>query len=109
MKIAVPNESAGGERRVALVPDVIKRLSGKGHEVVVEAGAGEGARIPDALFEQAGARIASGSGALEGVDAVVRVTAPTAEEIERLPSGSILIGFLAPLTSPDTARALASA
>ena len=38
MKIAVPNESAGGERRVALVPDVIKRLSGKGHEVVVEAG-----------------------------------------------------------------------
>src|SRR5919198_5307161 len=105
MKIAVPNGSAGGERRVALVPDVIKRLSGKGHEVVIEAGAGEGARIPDALFEEAGAKV----GSLEGADVVVRVTVPSAEDIERLPSGSILIGFLAPLTSPDTTRALASA
>src|SRR2546423_6499203 len=105
MKIAVPNESAGGERRVALVPDVIKRLSGKGHEVVVEAGAGEGARIPDALFEDAGAAI----GSLEGADVVVRVTPPSSEDVERLPDGSVLIGFLAPLTSPETTRALASA
>src|ERR671936_724196 len=105
MKIAVPNESAGGERRVALVPDVIKRLTGKGHEIVVETGAGEGARIPDALFEEAGATI----GTLEGADVVVRVTVPTEEDIERLPNGSVLIGFLAPLTSPETTRALASA
>jgi NAD(P) transhydrogenase subunit alpha len=105
VKIAVPNESRDGERRVALVPDVIKRLSGKGHEVVVESGAGEGARIPDALFEEAGARI----GSLEGADVVVRVTVPSSEDIERLPNGSVLIGFLAPLTSPETARALASA
>src|SRR3954468_13711095 len=105
MKIAVPNESAGGERRVALVPDVIKRLSGKGHEVVVEAGAGEGARIPDALFEDAGAAI----GSLEGADVVVRVTPPSPEDVERLPNGSVLIAFLAPLTSPETTRALASA
>src|SRR6266513_4344716 len=105
MKIAVPNESGGGERRVALVPDVIKRLSGKGHEVVVEAGSGEGARIPDALFEEAGAAI----GSLEGADVVVRVTPPSPEDVERLPNGSVLIGFLAPLTSPETTRALASA
>src|SRR2546429_395609 len=105
MKIAVPNESAGGERRVALVPDVIKRLSGKGHEVVVEAGAGEGARVPDALFEDAGAAI----GSLEGADVVVRVTPPSSEDVERLPNGSVLIRFLAPLTSPETTRALASA
>jgi proton-translocating NAD(P)+ transhydrogenase subunit alpha len=105
MKIAVPNESSAGERRVALVPDVVKRLAGKGHEVVVEAGAGEGARIPDALFEEAGASI----GSLEGADVVVRVTVPSADDIQALPSGSILIGFLAPLTSPDTSRALASA
>jgi NAD(P) transhydrogenase subunit alpha len=105
VKIAVPNESRDGERRVALVPDVIKRLSGKGHEVVVESGAGEGARIPDALFEEAGARI----GSLEGADVVVRVTVPSSEDIERLPNGSVLIGFLAPLTSPETTRALASA
>jgi NAD(P) transhydrogenase subunit alpha len=105
MKIAVPNESGGGERRVALVPDVIKRLTGKGHEVVLEAGAGQGARIPDALFEEAGATI----GGLEGADVVVRVTVPSSEDISALPNGSVLIGFLAPLTSPETARALASA
>jgi NAD(P) transhydrogenase subunit alpha len=105
MKIAIPNESAGGERRVALVPDVIKRLSGKGHDVVVEAGAGEGARIPDSLFEESGATI----GSLEGADVVVRVTPPSSEDIERLPNGSVLIGFLAPLTSPETTSALASA
>ncbi|HEY1596358.1 MAG TPA: Re/Si-specific NAD(P)(+) transhydrogenase subunit alpha [Thermoleophilaceae bacterium] len=105
MKIAVPNESGRGERRVALVPDVIKRLSGKGHDVVVESGSGEGARIPDALFEEAGATI----GSLEGADVVVRVTVPSAEDIQGLPGGSILIGFLAPLTSPETSRALASA
>src|SRR3954469_3260629 len=105
MKIAVPNESAGGERRVALVPDVINRLSGKGHEVVVEAGAGAGARISDGVFEDPGPAM----GSLEGADVVVRVTPPTAEDIQALPSGSILIGFLAPLTSPETTRALASA
>src|SRR5712671_4656271 len=105
MKIAVPNESRGAERRVALVPDVIKRLSGKGHEVVVESGAGEGARIPDGLFEQAGARI----GSMGAADVVVRVTVPGQDEIDQLPSESVLIGFLAPLTSPETTRALASA
>jgi NAD(P) transhydrogenase subunit alpha len=109
MRIAVPNESRGGERRVALVPDVIKRLTSKGHEVVVESGAGERARIPDALFEEAGARIASGDSVLDGANAVVRVTPPTSEEIDKLPDGSVLIAFLAPLTSPDTTRALASA
>jgi proton-translocating NAD(P)+ transhydrogenase subunit alpha len=109
MRVAVPNESHGGERRVALVPDVIKRLASKGHEVVVESGAGAGAQLPDSLFEDAGARIASGAAALEGANAVVRVTPPSAEEIAQLPDGSVLIAFLAPLTSPETSRALAAA
>ena len=78
------NESHGGERRVALVPDVIKRLTAKGlHEVVVEAGAGGGALLPDHLFEDAGAKIAAGGAALEGADVVVRVAPPSAEEIEQ--------------------------
>ena len=76
---------------------------------MVEAGAGGGARLPDHLFEEAGAKIAAGGAALEGADVVVRVTPPSAEEIERLPDGSVLIGFLAPLTSPETTRSLASA
>jgi len=109
MKVAVVNESGGGERRVALVPDVVKRLTAKGHEIAVEAGAGEAARIPDSLFEEAGASVVSGPEAIEGADVVVRVTPPTDEDIERLPEGSVLIGFLQPLTAPDTVRALASA
>ena len=57
MKVGVPRESAAGERRVALVPDVVKRLASKGVDVVVEAGAGEAALIPDALFTEASATI----------------------------------------------------
>ena len=53
MLIGVPRETAPGERRVAMVPDVVKRLTSKGIEVVIEGGAGQGALIPDALFEEA--------------------------------------------------------
>ena len=54
MRIGVPKETAEGERRVALVPEVVKRCGAKDVEVVVESGAGEAALIPDALFEEAG-------------------------------------------------------
>ena len=54
MRIAVPKETAAGERRVALVPEVVRKLTAAGHEVLVEAGAGAAAMIPDALFEEAG-------------------------------------------------------
>ncbi len=55
MRIGVPKETAEGERRVALVPDIVRKLSAQGHEVVLEPGAGTQAGIPDELFEQAGA------------------------------------------------------
>src|ERR1700752_1331122 len=102
MIIAVPNETHARERRVALVPDVIRTLSAKGHDVHVEPGAGAGARIPDALFDQAGALSASGTPAMEDAGVVVRVRAPSLDAIERLSSGSTLLAFLAPLTSPET-------
>ena len=73
MKVGVPTESAAGERRVALVPDVVKRLGAKGVEVVVEAGAGERALIPDALYTEAGATI----GDPWGADVVVKVAPPS--------------------------------
>ena len=103
MIVGVPKETADGERRVAMVPDVVKRLGAKDVEVVVESGAGEAALIPDELFEEAGARI----GDPWSADVVVKVVAPTREEIGKLGESSILVGFLAPLTSPDTTRALA--
>src|SRR3954464_13209876 len=105
MVVGVPKETADGERRVAIVPDVVKRLQAKDVEVVVESGAGEAALIPDALFEEAGAKI----GDPWSADVVVKVAAPTPDEIGKLGDGSILVGFLAPLTSPETTRALADA
>ncbi|MEX2194687.1 MAG: Re/Si-specific NAD(P)(+) transhydrogenase subunit alpha [Thermoleophilaceae bacterium] len=105
MRVAVPNESGRGERRVALVPDVVRRLGAKDHTVVVEPGAGDGAHVPDAAFEEAGATI--DPGALADADLIALVGAPTAEEAGRLPERSTVVGFLAPLTQPDLAQALA--
>jgi NAD(P) transhydrogenase subunit alpha len=108
MKIAVPKEIAAGERRVALVPDVVRKLTGNGHEVVVQAGAGQAAMIPDALYEEAGARIATDPAAAWEADVVVKVAPPEEDEIPRLKSDSVLIGFLAPLTNAAGVRALAA-
>ena len=108
MKIAVPKEIAAGERRVALVPDVVRKLTGNGHEVLVQAGAGEAAMIPDALYEEAGATIASDPAAAWDADVVVKVAPPEDDEIGRLKGDSVLIGFLAPLTNAAGVRALAA-
>src|SRR3954462_8223973 len=105
MKVGVPKEIAPDERRVALVPDVVRRLKAKDVEVVVEADAGAQALIPDRLFEEAGATI----GDPWSADVVVKVAPPSAEEIGRLRSDAVLVGFLAPLTSPESTRALAEA
>jgi NAD(P) transhydrogenase subunit alpha len=109
MKIAVPKETAAGERRVALVPDVVRKLTGSGHEVVVQAGAGEAAMIPDSLYEEAGANIVSDPAAAWDADVVVKVAPPSEEEVGRLKGDSVLIGFLSPLTNPTGVRALAAA
>ena len=108
MKIAVPKEIAPGERRVALVPDVVRKLAGNGHEVVVQAGAGQAAMIPDALYEEAGATIASDPAAAWDADVVVKVAPPEDDEIPRLKADSVLIGFLAPLTNAAGVRAVAA-
>jgi NAD(P) transhydrogenase subunit alpha len=77
--------------------------------VVVESGAGAQALIPDALFEDAGARIAADPGEVWGADVVVTIAPPSEEDIGRLGSGSVLVGFLGPLTNPGTVSALARA
>jgi H+-translocating NAD(P) transhydrogenase subunit alpha len=104
MRVGVPKERADGERRVGLVPDVIRKLVARDLEVVVETGAGEGALLPDAAFSDAGATI----GDPWDADVVVKVSPPTAEEAARL-SGRVLVGFLAPRTRPDVLEALAAA
>src|SRR5215212_12257904 len=107
MKVSVPKESAAGERRVALVPEVVQRLVADGLEVLVEPGAGESAHHPDGAYEQAGATASAGAG-FSG-DVVAKVSPPSREEVGRLAKGAVLIGFLQPLTAPDTVRALADA
>ena len=107
MQIGVPKETAEGERRVALVPVVVRKLTGTGLEVVVQRGAGAGALIPDSQFEEAGARLIDDVDAVYGSDVVVKVSAPTAEESALLRSDGVLIGFLQPLTNGDGIRAIA--
>jgi NAD(P) transhydrogenase subunit alpha len=109
MRIGVPKETAAGEHRVALVPEVVGKLKAKGLDVVVQSGAGEDALLADGAFVDAGASIATDPAEVWQADVVVTIAPPETEQIRALGSGSILIGFLAPLTSPATTRALADA
>jgi len=105
MRIGVPKETAAGERRVALVPEVVRKLKGKDHEIVVESGAAAGALLADEQFTEAGATI----GDPWDADVVVKVAPPSADEVAKLGSGATLIGFLEPLTNPEGVSALANA
>jgi NAD(P) transhydrogenase subunit alpha len=108
MRIAVMKESAPGERRVALVPENVARLAKQGHEVLVEAGAGAEAGFPDDAYASAGARVAPAGAALDGAEVIAKVQRPSAEEAERLPRGTLLVGLLAPAQSGDLLRRLAA-
>ena len=93
---------------MALIPDVVRELTSKDLEVSIESGAGEGSGHPDHEYSEAGASVGSADDAWSA-DLVVKVALPSTEEIGRLKRGQVLIGHLAPLTSADTNRALASA
>jgi NAD(P) transhydrogenase subunit alpha len=104
-RIGVPKENAPDERRVALVPDVIRKLVAKGVVVLVEPGAGAAALIPDQAFADAGATLDAD---VWSADIVAVVAPPAPAQIARLHSGQVVLGFLAPLSSPLTTRALAA-
>ncbi|HEY2317463.1 MAG TPA: Re/Si-specific NAD(P)(+) transhydrogenase subunit alpha [Solirubrobacteraceae bacterium] len=107
MRIGLPRETTEGERRVALVPDTVRKLTGQGHEVVVELGAGAGALLADSQYEEAGARVVADPAAVYECDVVVKVAPPTTEEIGHLRPAAVLIGFLAPLSNAEGVRAVA--
>ncbi|HZZ85484.1 MAG TPA: Re/Si-specific NAD(P)(+) transhydrogenase subunit alpha [Anaeromyxobacteraceae bacterium] len=101
MRIGVLRETARGERRVALVPDVVSRLRKLGLEVAVERGAGLPAGLPDAAYEAAGAVLAATPAeVLSGAALWLAVQPPRPEDVELLAEGAALVGFL-----PQAARA----
>jgi NAD(P) transhydrogenase subunit alpha len=102
MRVGIPRETTEGERRVALVPETVGKLSAAGFELVVEQGAGTAASFPDDAYAEAGAAL----GDPWGSDAVVKVRKPSAVERERLRAGQVLIGFLDPLADPAGVEAL---
>jgi NAD(P) transhydrogenase subunit alpha len=106
--VAVPRESGPGERRVALVPDAARRLVAAGFSVAVERGAGTAAEFPDADYEAAGAELMDRTQLLAGAEAAVRVGRPSSAEIAELAPGTVLIGFLSPLSDPDGIEQLAA-
>ena len=108
MKIAVPRETAEGETRVALTPQIASQLIADGAEVLVQAGAGEASSNTDDAFREAGATIVPDVPALYGqADVVLRVGRPSDEEIDMLREGTVLIGTLGTLAKPELAEKLA--
>jgi NAD(P) transhydrogenase subunit alpha len=99
MRIAVPKEAAPGERRVALVPENVAKLTKQGHQIRVERGAGAAAGFPDAAYEAAGATIADGAAVLEGAEVIARVQRPDEREVDAAPPDALVIGLLAPYQS----------
>jgi NAD(P) transhydrogenase subunit alpha len=108
MRIAVAKEIRSGEARVALVPDIISKLTKAGLEVVIEAGAGVASGFQDSEFTAAGATVKSGN-VISDADVVASVTALTPDQMKSLKKGALTISFLSPTTSVDSIEAAASA
>jgi NAD(P) transhydrogenase subunit alpha len=109
MKVGVAKETAPGERRVALVPEALGKLTAAGLEILVEQGAGAGSAIPDSAYADAGATVVSAVDLYGQSDVVLRVQKPSASEVSVMRKGQALLGLLQPLIDPQTAKALADA
>jgi NAD(P) transhydrogenase subunit alpha len=108
MLIAVPKEIREGEKRVALVPDVINKLTRLGLDVVIESGAGIHSQASDADFVAAGAKVESGD-VLKSADVVLSVQPLTPAQMATLKKGAVTISFLSVVTATDSIDAAASA
>lgn len=103
MRIAVPKEEAG-ERRVAMTPQVARRLNEGGHSIVVESGLGDAAAFPDSAYLEEQAEVSSNP--CDGADLILVVGPPTPEQVACIPEGAALAGFLDPFASEDLIRTL---
>lgn len=103
MRIGVPAEIRPGETRVAVTPETAKKLKAQGHSLHIQSGAGVAASVTDAAYEAVGAEITDAAGAL-GCDMVLKVTAPTSDELSRMKSGAALVGMLNPFDAEGLSR-----
>ena len=108
MRVAVPLERREGEKRVALVPDIINKLTRLGYEVSIESGAGENSQGADASYQAAGANIVKGD-VLANADVVLSVQPLTPTQMATLKKGAVTISFLSTATAVDSIEAAAKA
>ena len=108
MKVGVLKETLPGERRVALVPDVVGKIRAAGADVLVETGAGITASFPDVMYTDAGATVVSAEELYAHADVLLKVQKPTEVEVGRLRSGQTLVGLLSPLLDPQLMKTLAA-
>src|SRR5438132_12474410 len=108
MNVVVPKEVLPDERRVALIPDTVAKLTQGGLTVLVQKGAGEDAGFADQAYAQAGAKLVDGAAELlEQAGITVKVQRPSPEEIELLPADSLLVAMLQALSNPELMLQLA--
>ena len=107
MRVVVPKEIKPGEKRVALVPDVINKFTKLGYEVIIESGAGIHAQATDKDYEIAGAKVSSE--VLKDADVVLSVQPLTSSQASHLKNGAVTISFLSPTNSVENIEALAKA
>ena len=96
MRIGIPAETRAGETRVAATPETVKKMRASGHQVLVQQGAGAGACVPDAEYQTAGATLVSAADLYAQAEIMLKVKAPTADELAKLSANSVLIGLLSP-------------
>ena len=106
MIVSIPVEVVPGERRVALVPELVPKLAGVGLEVLVQEGAGSAAGFADSAYREKGARLEPE--VLGRADVLLKVQPPTGAEIDQLKEGAVVIGLLSPYANADGIRALAA-
>ncbi len=107
MRIGIPAETFAGESRVAATPETVKKLVASGHQVVIGRGAGDAASVPDTAFEAAGATLGNATDAL-GAELVLKVRAPSPDELAQIPRGSVVVGMLNPFDAENNARMAAA-
>ncbi|MBA8815070.1 alanine dehydrogenase [Microbacterium halimionae] len=110
MKIGIPTELKNSERRVAITPEGVDALARRGHDVLIEKGAGAGARVPDEAYVAAGARVsASADDIWEHGDLLLKVKEPIAPEFSRMRADQVLFTYLHLAASVECANALLQA